>query len=229
VRKPFLLAALAASVALIVLVGMYASAQVPGQYATRQPAAPSYSGVPVALVDISYIFKEHLRFKSKMNEMKTDVERAEADVKNTRTTIMRLAEQLQDLRAGSPEYKSLEEELAKRQADLSVAVQLQKKEFLQREAKIYYQTYQEVLYEVDNYAKHNGIAMVLRFNGDPVDMDVPQSVLTHINKPVVWYAQDRDITKVVLDQLNRTPVGTPDPNARIGVNPTRPGVYTPQR
>ncbi|MEE8450621.1 MAG: OmpH family outer membrane protein [Thermoguttaceae bacterium] len=225
-RKPFLLAALAASVTLIVLVGMYASAQGPGPLPARQPVRPAYSGSPIALVDVSYIFKEHLRFKTKMTEMKADVERAEADVKEIRTTIMRLAEQLQLLRIGSPDYKALDEEITKRQADLAVRVQMQKKEFLRREAKIYYQTYQEVLYTVDNYAKNNGISMVLRFNGDPVDMEVPQSVLQHINKPVVWYAQDRDITKVVLDQLNRTPVV--DPNARMGVNPTRPGVYPPR-
>ena len=221
-RKPFLLAALAASVALIVLVGMYASAQIPG----RQPVRPAYSGSPIALVDVSFIFKEHLRFKASMDQMKADVERAEADVKSIRTNIMRLAKQLDELNKGSLDHKKLEEEITQRQANLAVRVQLQKNEFLQREAKIYFQTYQQVLYTVENYAKRNGISMVLRFNGDPVDMAVPQSVLQHINKPVVWYAQDRDITKVVLDELNRTPVG--NPGSRMGVNPTRPGAFPPR-
>ena len=217
-RKPYLWAALAASVASIVLVSIYAPAQTPG----RQPVRPAYNAAPVALVDISYIFKKHLRFKAKMEQMKADVVRAEEDVKTQRTMIIRLAEQLRELRSGTPDYKSLDEEITKRQADLSVRVNLQKKEFLQNEAKIYHDTYQEVLYEVDHFAKANGIAMVLRFNGDPVDIDEPQSVLTHINKPVVWYSQDRDITKVVLDKLNRR---GPAANPRVSENPTRPGVF----
>jgi len=227
VRKPFLLAALATSVALIVFVGMYASAQGPGAYPARQPATQAYSGSPIALVDVSYIFKEHLRFKSKMTDMAEDVKRAETNVKTRRDEVIRLAEQLRDLRAGTPDYKALEAEVAKRQADLSVAVQLQKKDFLQREAKIYYETYEEVLSAVDYFAKKNSIAMVLRFNGDPANMDDPQSVLQHINKPVVWYAQDRDITNLVLTDLNRPgPNPSSNPiNNRIGVNPAP---YTPR-
>lgn len=221
-RKPFLLATLAASVALIVLVGMYASAQMPA----RPPARPAYGGSPVALIDVSRVFKEHVRFKAHMNQMKADVERAESEVKSMRTSMMQLARKLEDWRSGSPEYKGLEEEITQRQADLAVRVQLQKKDFLQREAKIYYQTYQEVLYEVDNFAKHNGISMVLRFNGDSVNMAVPQSVLQHINKPVVWYARDRDITNLVLDRLNG-PVRNPQISDDRGR--PRPNVVIPPR
>ena len=43
--------------------------------------------------------------------------------------------------------------------------------------------------------------MVLRFNGDPVDVDKPDSVLSYINKPVVWYDKSRDITPIILDSL----------------------------
>lgn len=222
-RKPFLLATLAASVALIALVGMYASAQMPA----RPPVRPAYSGSPVALVDISYIFKEHVRFKGKMTQMKADVDRAEAEVKEIRNNIVRLSERLRDYTPGTPDYKSIEEEITNRQATLAARVQLQKKEFLQREAKIYYDTYQEVFSEVDYFAKANGIAMVLRFNGDPVEKGIPQSVLQHINKPVVWYAQDRDITKVVLDRLNMR--GPATSGTRVGVQPTRPGVYPQPR
>ena len=45
----------------------------------------------------------------------------------------------------------MEEEIARREADLSVKVQLQRKEFLMREAKIYNTIYQEIEQEVDYY------------------------------------------------------------------------------
>jgi len=173
----------------------------------------------VALLDVSYVFKNHARFKGMMEEMKADVERAEAQVKQERDTINKLAERLQEFRKGTPDYKQMEEELAKRQADLAVRVNLQKNEFLQREAKIYHHVYQELAQVTDYYAKQHGIDMVLRFNGDPVDVDRPDSVLTFINTPVVWYQKQMDITPMVLQELNRTAIN-PGPAAV----PSRPGV-----
>jgi len=38
----------------------------------------------------------------------------------------------------------------------------------------------------------------LRFNGEAVDVDRPDSVLTYINKPVVWYDRELDITEHIL-------------------------------
>ncbi|MCE5301709.1 MAG: OmpH family outer membrane protein [Planctomycetaceae bacterium] len=180
--------------------------------AQNRPAA----GPNVALLDVSYIFKNHARFKAMMEEMKADVERAEVQVKGERDTINKLVERLQEIHKGTPDYKQMEQEIAKRQADLAVRVNLQKNEFVQREAKIYYTVYQEISQATDYYARQNGIDMVLRFNGDPVDTEQPQSVLAHINKPVVWYQKQLDITPAVLQELNRNAIN-PGQAARPGV------------
>ena len=187
----------------------------------QAPARPA-AGPNVALLDVSYIFKNHARFKGKMEEMKADVERAEAQVKKERETIIKLAEDLQRFHKGTPDYKALEEELAKRQADLSVQVQLTKNEFLQREAKIYHNVYQEIWQATDYYCKQNGIDMVLRFNGDPVDVERPDSVLSFINKPVVWYQKNLDITPAILADLNRTAPAPAAADRRTA--PVRPSV-----
>lgn len=221
-RKPFLLAALAVSVALVVLVGMDTSAQGPGQIPARQPVRPAYSGSPIALVDVSYIFEHHRRFKANMDLMKADVKRAETEVVEARKRMMGYVGQLKQLKPGSLEYKSLEKTIAEDQTAIALSVKQQRDDFLQHEAKIFHQTYQEVVYEVDYFAKSNGIALVLRFNGGKANMDIPESVLRHINKPVVWYAQDRDITKFVLDRLNGT-----SPNPAVSERP-RPNVYIPR-
>ena len=189
--------------------------------AAQAPARPA-TGPSVALLDVSYIFKNHARFKGQMEDMKADVERAEAQVKKERETIIKLAEDLQRFRKGTPDYKALEEELAKRQADLSVQVQLQKNEFLQREAKIYHNVYQEILQVTDYYCKQNTVDMVLRFNGDPVDIDRPDSVLSFINKPVVWYQKNLDITPTILAELNRTTINPAAADRRTV--PVRPSV-----
>ena len=199
-KKSYLVAALSAWVGLLSF-GFNALAQ-QGSYAP--PARPAARPPVIALLDVAYIFKNHPRFKAMMAEMKADVERAEATVKKEGEGIRSQAERLKDFRQGTPDYKGLEEELTKRQADLSVRIQLQKKEFLQKEARIYYTVYQEIFQEADYYAQQNGIDMVLRFNGDPVDVEKPDDVLRDINKPVIWYSKDRcDITPIVLDRLVR--------------------------
>jgi Skp family chaperone for outer membrane proteins len=185
------------------------------------PAAQSMAGPRLALLDVSRIFKSHQRFKGMMDDMKADVERAEAHVKSERETIGKLAERLQEFHKGTTDYNDMEKELAKRQADLAVQVQLQKNEFLQREATIYHNVYQEILQATDYFCKQNRIDMVLRFNGEAVDVNRPDSVLAFINKPVVWYDRGLDITDQILQELNRTAIN-PGPANRAG--PMRPGV-----
>jgi len=189
----------------------------------RQSAAPQAGSTPnIALLDVSYIFKNHPRFKAMMEEMKADVDRAESDVNRERDSLRKLVEQLDNFRKGTPDYKAMEEEIARKEADLTVKVQLQRKDFLSREAKIYHTVYQEIEQEVDYYCANKGIDMVLRFNGDPVDVNKPDSVLSYINKPVVWYDKNRDITPIILDSLVKRG-GVPAAGNRMGNQPARPG------
>jgi Skp family chaperone for outer membrane proteins len=217
-RSPFLVVLTA-----ITMLGLLAGVAVPQAPGAGPPAAapavrtaaPRPAG-SIVLLDISYIFENLPRFKQMMNEMKTDVDSAEQGVKKDRDAIKQLADRLEGYK-GTADYKALEEEIAKRNADLAVRIQLQKKEFLQREARIYHNVYKEITQEVDYYCQQNNIDVVLRFNGDPVDVDRPDSVLAFINRPVVSYAKDRDVTPIILDRLvKRSPAATT-------ANPAMPG------
>lgn len=198
--------------------------------AAQQPAmapvvAAAPGGTAIAVLDVSYVFKNHARFKTMMQQMQAQVEAAEQEVKKEREQLKQLAERLEEHRAGTPDYKQLEEQLARKQSDLNTKIQLQKKEFLQQEAKVYHTVYQEMMQEVDYYAATNGIGLVLRFNGDPVDAQKPEDVLRQINQPIIWFPKGRDITPEVLARLNRPAVNpglsTPQPASRPGVPPLR--------
>jgi Skp family chaperone for outer membrane proteins len=135
-----------------------------------------------------------------------------------------MIKQLKETDTGSQTYKGLEAQIAKRRADLQVQMQLQQKEFLQKEAKIYHDTYKALQSEVQYFAGQNSIDLVLWFNGEPVDPDQPRSILQEINKPVVYYAPDLDITKIISDRLNqRAGVAT---RPQSGAS-RRPGVRPP--
>jgi Skp family chaperone for outer membrane proteins len=193
----------------------------------RQGMAPQAGNPPnIALLDVSFIFKNHPRFNALMEEMKNDVKRAEEDVNREGDSMRKLAEKLDGYIKGSQDYKQLEEEMAKKEAELRVKVTLQRKTFLEREAKIYHNVYQEIAQQVDYYCTNKGIGIVLRFNGDPVDVNKPDSVLSYINKPVVWYEKSRDITPDILDALIKRG-GVPAANNRIGSPMQRPGGNSP--
>ncbi|MFM9010979.1 MAG: OmpH family outer membrane protein, partial [Planctomycetota bacterium] len=158
--------------------------------------------VHTAVIDVGYIFKNHARFKQAMDKMKDEVLQAENVLKAERDRINGLMEQLKGFNVGTPEYKKLEAEVAKAQGDFSVNAGLQKKDFMDREAKVYLQVYNEIERAVSQFARDNGIAVVLRFDGDPVDATDRNRILGSITKPIVYHDPQIDITADVLRMLN---------------------------
>ena len=156
-KNSCLIAALAASVLWMGLAGTPAAAQAPG----TQFVAPT-----VALVDVNYIFKNHPRFKAQMEEMRVSVTNSQTEWKRQKEGLTKLVERLQEFRAGTPDYQQMEEQIVGEKTRLSTKMQLEQKAFLQREAKIYYDIYQEISQEVQYICQQKGITLVMNFNGD---------------------------------------------------------------
>lgn len=166
------------------------------------PHGANASKYSVAVVDISYIFKKHERFKTTMEQMKKEMETIETELKADREKIALQEQERNKYNVGSAEYKKMDEDIARQMADFNLKMGKLRKDFLEREAKVYYQTYLEVVDAVKYYAKRQNIGLVLRFNGEPVDPNRRDDVLREINKPVV--VQDQiDITPDILALINR--------------------------
>ena len=210
--------AMAATAALTMIGYLYAQAP--------NPAGANASKYNIAVVDISYIFKKHERFKSTMDAMKKEMETIETELKADREKIALQEQERNKYNVGSAEYKKMDEDIARQMADFNLKMGKLRKDFLEREAKVYYQTYLEVVDAVKYYAKRQNIGLVLRFNGEPVDPNRRDDVLREINKPVV--VQDQiDITPDVLVLINRDPQNSPGatPAAQSATQPstaTRP-------
>ena len=204
-----------AVVASLVLGMGSAGAQAPAQQPTAPAARPVGPTSHVAVIDVGYIFKNHTRFKAAMDKMKDEVLAAENALKAERDRINGLMEQLKGFNVGTPEYRKLEGEVAKAQGDFSVNAQLQKKDFMDREAKVYLQVYTEIERAVSQFARDNGIAVVHRFDGDPIDSGDRARILGSITKPIVYYDPQHDITPDILRMLNGAAVaGTPPAQAK---------------
>ena len=187
--KSRVLAALAATV---LAAGLFVSEAQSQGSATRQPCAAAEPTVaadrradrradrhaaagPVALLDVSRVYKGHARFKGMMDDMKAYVQKVETWVKTrARRPSAPWPRQLKEYSARhARSTRTLETEVAKRQSNLQVQMQMQRKELMQQEAKIYHNVYSEIEQEVESVAAARGFVMVLRYNGDEVDRRGP--------------------------------------------------------
>lgn len=167
------------------------------------PGGSPAAGAPIAVVDITYILENYPRLKAATDAFKRDMETAEAALKKERDAIAKKGERLKSLKPGTPDFKALEEETIKLDSDWKLKVNRQKSDFAERDAKNYLTAYQEISAAVKQYAERNGISLVLRFNGQPVDPNNPQSVQMELSKMVMYYHRDIDITDHVLAELKR--------------------------
>jgi len=199
-----------AAAAISVCVAGNSQAQAPN------PAGANASKYGVAVVDIPYVFKNYERFRATSENMKKEMETIDANVKAERSQIAATEQERSKYNPGTAEYKKLDEEMARQMAEFQLKTSKLQKDFMERQAKLYYQTYLEVVDAVNQYAKSHNIGMVLRFNGEPVDPNRREDVMRDINKQVV--VQDRlDITPDVLTLLNRDaqPRTTQQPGSQL--------------
>lgn len=199
------------------------------QLAAQQVAGPTapVRSTPIvrniAVVDIEYIFKNHLRFKQEMSVLRSEAAAVEQWAQREQENMKSLAEQLKDHEPGTSTYNQIDDALVKRQKDFEAEVIKKRKEFLLREAKLHYSTYQEIATEVQYLAAANGIALVIRFNGQQVDPNSPDDVLRYINQLIVYQAPELDLTPIVLQRLNARAQST----AASAARPAMPAA-TPQ-
>jgi Skp family chaperone for outer membrane proteins len=166
------------------------------------PASAVPAGTRVAVIDINFIFKKHVRFKQTMDSIKQEIEDFEGVLREERNRITTKTEQLQALPTGSPGYKQLEEEVAAMHTALGLKTGRKRKEILEREAKVYYNSYKNIEQHVRQFADRYGIDLVMRFNSEPMDATKRESVLQGINRAVV-YQRNLNITNQIIEILNR--------------------------
>ena len=170
------------------------------------------SGTSVAVIDLGEVFKEHPRLKAQLEDMKKQIDAYEAFVRQEKTKIETLAEQLKTLKPGTPDYTDKEKEYASLQADLQVQVRQKSREFLEQEAQIRYQAYQEIQQHVTVFCQKYGIQLVIRFSRQEIDPTKPQEVQMGLNRPIV-YQNSLDITTHIIKSLSAPAVTESDRSA----------------
>lgn len=173
------------------------------------PAGPTAHGANaaryhVAVVDISFIFKNYPGFTSQIDKLKVEMEAADGALRADRDRLVQMEEQRNALKPGSAEFKALDEKLAHQKAEFSIKQGTVRRDFLEKEAQVYFATYNQVSAAVKAYAVKNDIGMVLRFTGDEMDKSAPvpsrEDVMRLIMQPII-HQNSIDITPDVLAVL----------------------------
>ncbi|MBN2022271.1 MAG: OmpH family outer membrane protein [Pirellulales bacterium] len=195
-----LFAAAAALVLAATCLAVPAPAQqgIPGQPVMQQGPAG-----PIGLIDVKRVFENHGRFKEMMDGLDRDIQNIEQWIKSERDTIRKMNEGLKDFKAGTPEYKQLEQQVAERLSRLQAQVQIQQKEVFEKKAKIHYIVLTEVRQEVASIAAARGLVAVMQFDSTPIDRENPEDMVRDLNSLLVWHAPGVDITQEVLGNLAR--------------------------
>lgn len=155
----------------------------------------------VVVVDMGKIFRDHDGFKASIENLQKEVETFKLSIQADRTKIQAESEVLAGLERASAEYKTKEGAIAKMAADMQVNHNMKNKDFMEREAKLYYQTYVQVLNTIQSFSRENNITLVIRFSGDEIDPTNRASVLAGVNNVVVFQEQ-RDITDLIIKRIN---------------------------
>lgn len=157
----------------------------------------------IALIDMAEVFKNYKKFEAMRETLKTEITASEEEMKKEITALQDLNARLQKLEESSPEYARVEKELASKAAELEGKRKVKQREFLRKESTIYKAIYMEATEAVSKYADYYKYTLVLRFNRtDLTENDDAKKVIDGMNKQVVYYRPEHDITDAVLKYLN---------------------------
>jgi len=165
----------------------------------------------VAVLDVAKVFRENQEFESKMAQIKSEADALKAQIQQQQEAIKDEAQQLKDYEVGSTERNQLEAALEQKQTALRTKARQAEADLLNREAKIYHETYQKMQEVVGSIANQHGISLVVRFDSEPIDATNRAEVVKGVNRSVVFHRR-LDLTKMVIGQMNpataQAPTGT---------------------
>lgn len=157
----------------------------------------------IVVVDVAQVYKSHNTFNAELEAMKQDVEAFKASIQRETQRLQQLSEDLKRFDPNSDDYKRREEELSTDTAKLGVFRNQKNREFLEREARLYFDTYIGINRQMSSIADEYGITLVLRVDNNVPDAKDRQSVLQAVNRNIVYKQPQTDYTAMLIERVNR--------------------------
>ena len=161
----------------------------------------------VAILDVARVFKENASFDAKVKAIKAEADQLKVQITAEQDRIKAEVLNLRGMEAG-PKRNQMEADLEQQHTRLRTTTRQSESELLNREARVYFETYGEMQAVVEGLAKEYGLSLVLRFDSESIDPNNRNEVIKGVNRAVVFHRQ-LDLTKLVSDQLNARMAAAP--------------------
>lgn len=166
-------------------------------------ATPKPTAHQVGLIDMAHVFKNYEKFKTSTAALQEQIKAADEQAKKQVEAMKALQDKMGSLQQGSPDYAALEQQLIGATTKLETFKKTSQLTFLRAEADIYKTVYLEVQNAVQQYAGVYKYTLIMRFNRNPVDeAENPQQIIQSMNRQVVYYRGEDDLTDPILNYLN---------------------------
>jgi outer membrane protein len=158
----------------------------------------------IGLIDMAYVFKNYKKFEVLRNDLKAEIEKSDQQAKSMAAQIKDTTDRMKNFKEGSPQYLDLEKQLAQQASDFEAFRKVAQRDFLRKESDIYKTVYLEVSDAVKLYAQHYNYSLIMRFSRDEIaDSGDPQSILRSMNRQIVHFRTEDDVTETVLRYMNQ--------------------------
>lgn len=173
--------------------------------ATGAAPAAAASSAPhkIALIDMAYVFKNYEKFTRLREDLKAEIQASEEEAKTRAMNLQEMQQKMKAFTDSSPEFTAAEQQLAKASAEFEAFRRAAQRDFLKKESQIYHTVYLDATDAVSKYAKYYKYNLVLRFNREELDTENAQKLIEGMNRQVVHFEPENDITLSVTDYLNK--------------------------
>lgn len=185
-----------------------------------KPAAAAKDTSPhrVGLVDMAEVFQGYKKFEDLRAELTAEIEKSDAEAKVMVERMQKMQQDMADqkLAPGSAQYEQAEKALLDAKGEFEAFRAATQRKLARRESEMFKVIYADTTSMVKKYAEYAKYTVVIRFDRKDIDENTPPAeAVQRMNKQVVYYRAEDDITDVVLQTLNKQYQGSAAGNAGV--------------
>lgn len=158
---------------------------------------------PFLVLNVQKVFAENKKFQQASENLKAQLETKEKQLMDMEQQIKSKSDSIQAI-TNQDDRDNVQKEIQELKFEFEKTRRDARQEFLTTEADMYATVYAEMHDLVKAYCDKYGYYMVLRIqDADPKDKTSPNKILQTLNREVVYNHDNLDLTKTVVDALNK--------------------------
>ncbi len=158
----------------------------------------------IAVVDLERVFNGYQRFEAQHKDWAQEVAELQRKSQALVDQMRPIEQDLQSgrIRSGTAAFRDRETELARLSVDLQRLQKAGDRDLKRKEARLYHQTYLEVLEAVKTVAARHEFTLVVKHSPNNPDSAEVGQVRAALQQFLIYHRPDRNITDEVLTELN---------------------------